>query len=75
MTKGDSMPRRETTHAPAPLSIEMTGRAALDELYGRLVPIHYALMVGPFGDKDVERRVRDELETLLAELDAALGGS
>ena len=50
----------------------MSGQAALDEIYGRLVPIHYALMAGPFGDKEVERWVRGELGKLLEEIDGAL---
>ena len=65
------MPKQKSDRG-VPLSAEMSGKAALDELYGRLVPIHYALMAGPFGDKDVERWVRTELGKLLNEIDDAL---
>ena len=51
--------QKQQSHQTVPLSAEMSGQAALDELYGRLVPIHYALMEGPFGDRDVERWVRE----------------
>ncbi len=63
---------KHKTKQAVPLSIEMSGQAVLDEMYGRLVPIQYALMAGPFGDKDIERWVRGELGKLLDEIDVAL---
>jgi hypothetical protein len=71
MVEGIPM-QKQQSHQTVPLSAEMSGQAALDELYGRLVPIHYALMEGPFGDRDVERWVREQLGSLLDEIDGAL---
>lgn len=53
-----------------PISAEMTTAEALDELYRRLVSVHYGLATG---DGEVIARALRKLNALMWEIDEALG--
>lgn len=48
------------------------GATTLDEIRRRLVSIHYALMEGPHGDRELQRRTRERLMELLEYVNDAL---